>query len=362
VGDLGVKWLKVWGLDALGECMCLIGSRRWRAVDNYAAVGGAGRCARPGKHPWWIEVDGEPVGFRHGTLQAVDAGTTAGREALAAGGAGTRLAAVPGDRVMVLDLDGDRALATFVRLAAWTWDSLIGAARTPRGYHVWLRMATDGWSSRAVKVWLSVWLAGQPGIGADGLGGLDVRSGDRAYVVWPEASGERNRRWMPTAEWAQIVDRAWAGPAWDLTWTEPDQWGPPWLAGAGLGPHAGLDQGHLMNTIRMTQANGGKGKGGADDADDRLEVISALGQGWAGERLDLALERFAEMAPGAGRNNRLNQIAYYQGATVVWLGGMSFDEVSDRLVAAGQVVGTHGVAATVRSGLGAGMMRLGAGA
>jgi hypothetical protein len=360
VGGLGVRWLKVWGLDALGECMCLIGSRRYRGVDNYGAVGGAGRCARPGKHPWHIEVDGEPRGFRHGALQAVDRDTTAGAQALAESGAGTRLAAVPGDRVIVLDLDGPRAFATFVRLAPFTWDCMIGACRTPRGYHVWLKTAVDGWSSRAAKTWLAMWLAGQRGIGADGLGGLDVRSGDRSYVVWPGDSGERGRRWLSQGEWAAVVARAWAGPAWDLTWTEPGQWGPPWLAGAGVGPHAAMDEKDLMRTVRMTQASGGRGAGksSADDAEDRIEIITAMGQDWAGERLALALERFAQMDAGAGRNNRLNQICFYQGATAVWLGCGGFEEIKGRLVDAGKAVGTHGVEATVRSGLGAGLARL----
>ena len=149
---LGARWLRVWGLDPLGECCCLLGGRHWRPVDNSGmAVGEPGRCARPGKHPWWVERDGQVVGFRHGALEAVAWERAAGRDALfgQGHGAGTRLAVVPGGRVMVLDLDSPRAMATFCRLAVWTWDWLLGAAKTPRGYHVWLRTALDGSANAA---------------------------------------------------------------------------------------------------------------------------------------------------------------------------------------------------------------------
>jgi hypothetical protein len=121
-----------------------------------------------------------------------------------------------------------------------------------------------------------------------------------------------------------------------------------------------MDEKDLMRTVRMTQASGGRGAGksSADDAEDRIEIITAMGQDWAGERLALALERFAQMDAGAGRNNRLNQICFYQGATAVWLGCGGFEEIKGRLVDAGKAVGTHGVEATVRSGLGAGLARL----
>ena len=245
----------------------------------------------------------------------------------------------------------------------WTWDWLLGAAKTPRGYHVWLRTALDGWTGKSALTWLRLWLAAQDRgvVGRDG--GIDIRAGDRSYLVWPGGSGEPGRRWMSTAEWSARVAAASAGWQWDVEWTAVEQWGPPWLAGAAVGPAVAVPAQDREQMVRGVQAaeyagRGDKASGAGDE--DRLEVVRNMGPEWAAERLTLALATLAEMAPGTGRNNRLNQIAYYQGATAVWVGAGSFDQVADELVAGGERAGTHGVRATVRSGLGAGLGRLGA--
>jgi hypothetical protein len=63
------------------------------------------------------------------------------------------------------------------------------------------------------------------------------------------------------------------------------------------------------------------------------------------------------MPEGSGRNNRLNQIAYYSGAKCV-MAGHSLETVRARLCQVGEEVGTHGVAATVASGLSSGLATL----
>lgn len=328
MAELGVTWLQVWDLDPLGECCCLAGTMRW---GEGGAVGSAGRCARPGKHPWWIELDGEAIGYRNGALAAGDL-----EQALKWGTAGNRLAAVPGDRVLVLDLDGDRAFRTFVRMSRrMTMESFLGAARTPRGFHVWLRMVTDGWTQSAALTWMRNWL------GPD-MKGLDLRCGERSYVVWP---GGRDRRWMSTVEFQEVVQRAYV-PGWDIgpgVLNVDDSWGPVWLAG---GEHEASDE---QQAVRRVQARS------AGTGEIELPPAGALNQEWAWDQLVLACERLEAMPAGSGRNNRLNAVSYIQGATCVWT-GIPRDKVVGRLLEAGKV--THGSTATVASGIGAGMDHL----
>jgi hypothetical protein len=100
-----------------------------------------------------------------------------------------------------------------------------------------------------------------------------------------------------------------------------------------------------------------QGLAGAGD-EDRADMVRGMGLEWAEKRLERALEKLAEMPAGSGRNNRLNQIAFFQGAALVWL-GEDQGKIADRIGGVARSAGTHGVDATVKSGLRAGVRALG---
>jgi hypothetical protein len=83
-----------------------------------------------------------------------------------------------------------------------------------------------------------------------------------------------------------------------------------------------------------------------DGSDTEMEAAWSEMERW--------LSRLEGMAAGEGRNNRLNQIAYFSGAKAV-AAGHSLEVVRARLIEVGESVGTHGVAATVASGLRSGL-------
>lgn len=324
--ELGVKFLLSWRLDLIGECCCPLGSRRW--TEGGVAVGSAGACARPGKHPWWTEDDeGDVRGYRHGALEA---GSLA--EALAMRNSRNRLAAVPGPGVIVVDLDSDRAFRTYVRLwEAGSGGDVVAVAQTVRGWHLWMIPAVGEWSQIAGLAWM------KESLGKD-MGGLDIRTGERSYVLWPEL----DRRWVPAEEWqGRLVQAARGFPLSGKLGL-----GPVWLAGDPGAADVNLEHKLLMHC---------RGLAGSAAPDPR-----ELTQGdvvLAAERLTLACKKLLEMPAGAGRNNRLNQIAFYDGALAVWA-GMDYGKVLGQLMGAGAEAGTHGVGATVKSGLGAGMRAL----
>ena len=331
--ELGVRWLLTWKVDVLGDCCCLLGKRRG---------GGKGVCARPGKHPWKRVVDGESDGFTHGALDAVD--TIA--DLVKWRTAGNRLSAVPGKSVMVVDLDSRQALMTWARIEGGGWvpdENRLGVAKSPRGYHVWLRMDSGDWTQAAALEWMRLWLKGHWTTG--GLRGLDLRCGERSYVVWPEEDGGMDGRWwLSDGKWAEVLGSV-VVPGTEIPEKEHD-WGPPWLIDR-YDDDQGLEPEYLRvlrDTAYSAQAH----------ADDRIEVIRGLGLEWAALRMEQSLEKFRAMAPGSGRNNRLNQIAFFQGSALITLGA-DWQMVETKLVDAAKLTGTHGIVATVKSGLRAGV-------
>jgi hypothetical protein len=86
-----------------------------------------------------------------------------------------------------------------------------------------------------------------------------------------------------------------------------------------------------------------------DGSDQELEFT------WA--ELERWIDRLETMGAKTGRNNTLNAVAYYAGSKAV-MAGHGYQEVRERLIAAGTAVGTHGIAATVDSGLSSGIATL----
>ena len=340
----GPRWMLVWNRDSLGECCCWRGTVR-RDVQGMS-VAQQGSCQRPGKHPWSVRVDGEGFGFVHGAADAIEYETLAD---LYGPPGGARQLAVVLDDLMVVDLDGPRALRDFARLAyTIPREKILGVSSTPRGFHVWLDV--PGWTQKALNRWMTDWLAGY-GLGWDGTDAakagrrgllLDVRTGVNRYVVWP--GGDPARRWLAVGDFArtisglraEMLDRTLVG--------GPDAGKAPWLVDTADPWMAGWIEEH---------------RGGAGDIS--LEGLSFTGEDaelevtWA--EMERWLARLESMAAGSGRNNALNQIAYFSGARCV-AAGHPVEVVRARLIEVGEAVGTHGVGATVDSGLGAGLASL----
>lgn len=344
----GPRWLLVWNRDLLGECCCYRGTVRSGDGDG-RAVGVGGNCTNPGKHPWSVRVDGEPVGFAHGAAEAGEYGWVT--DVYGPPGGARQLAVTLGG-LLVVDVDGERALRDFARLA-WTVprEKILGVARTPRGFHVWLD--SPGWDQKALNQWMSEWLGGAGGWAATDPGKagrrgflLDVRTGDNRYVVWPGDDALGQRRWIAFGEFAALIRRLRSEmPAWRLLddpalsarapWAV-DTLGDAWLRGW-IEEHSGGSGEIPLDGLEFT------------GSDTELDLTWAELEKWLG--------RLAGMAAGSGRNNALNQAAYYSGSRCI-AAGHSVAAVRARLIEVGEEVGTHGVRATVESGLSAGMAKL----
>lgn len=339
----GERWFYVWNRDALGECSCFRGSVR--VQDGGASVGMTGTCQRPGKHPWITRVDGELYGFVHGAADAMDWWELAD---LYGPSGGARQLAVVLDDLVVVDMDGERALRDFARMSATVpKEKILGVSTSPRGYHVWLDM--PGWNQKALNLWMSQWLAGAGGwhgtdakkVGRRGFV-VDVRTGANRFVVWPGGDVLGERRWISRQAFGRVLNSVLVGmPSWRMAaplgspWTVDtvsDPWVKDWIAEHQGGAEVDLE---------------GLGIGEGDAAGDQ-----ALDGTWGD--LERWLARLERMAPGAGRNNALNQVAYFSGARAV-AAGHPVEAVRARLVEVGEQVGTHGVRATVESGLNAGL-------
>lgn len=336
----GERWFMVWNRDQLGECCC------WRGtVRPGDGTGMRGSCQRPGKHPWVTRADGELYGFPHGAADALGYLDVVDRFGPPGG---ARQLAVVLEGLLVVDLDGPRAVRDFARLAGTVpAGRLLGVSTTPRGYHVWLDC--PGWDQKSLNTWMAQWLGPLGGwdptseakAGRRGFL-IDVRTGVNRYVVWP---GEHpDRRWIGAGEfWAQVVAPVRAALL------------PGRLVGAADGTRAPW----AVDTAEAGLAAWIEGnRGGAEidvagfsfDGSDAEQESS-----WA--ELERWLARLEQMGPGQGRNNALNQVAYYSGAKAV-LAGHSLEAVRARIIEVGESVGTHGVAATVGSGLSSGLATL----
>jgi hypothetical protein len=379
----GKRFLAVWQVDVLGECCCPAGSRRGGGGADALSGGGAwgitGACRTAGKHPWWVRVDGQDVGFPHGTADAV------GLEELLAlpGGWGTRRAGVCLGDVVVIDIDSPRALRAWVRLADTVpADMFMGVARTPRGWHVWLDL--PGWTqaslNRAMALWLGDWHGTDPGkVGVRGWL-LDLRTGPGRYVVWPgpEFGWLSDRGWARPGEYRAAMSWARRGmrrTMWPVQ--DPDlvldghgeTYGPghgpgsirsvaPWLqarVAAEVGPDA------VDELARWQVSYRDSGGYTSDDvrawADGLVGDIDAV-QEAAVAQLDRWCERLAGMGPESGRKNLLNATGFGPGARAAVSGALSLDEVRDRMTQAATACGCPGAAATIRSGLESGVRLL----
>lgn len=337
----GERWFLVWNRDPLGECCC------WRGTVRADGVAGAGSCSRPGKHPWVTRVDGEPYGFVHGAADALSYEMVMDRFGPSGG---ARQLAVTLDGLLVVDLDGERPVRDFARLAQTVpREKILGVSTSPRGFHVWLDV--PGWDQKALNKWLSQWLGKHGGWDAtDGRKAgrrgfvIDVRTGVNRYVVWPGDDALGQRRWLGIGEFGAVLGRSLTGmPAWRLVGRDTelagqapwavdtaDEWLAGWIASNGGGSADAMDLAGWQ----------------LDGSDTELE------RAWA--ELERWLSRLEGMVAGEGRNNRLNQIAYFSGAKAV-AAGHQLEVVRARLVEVGEAVGTHGVTATVDSGLRSGL-------
>lgn len=343
VGPLaGPRWLYVWNRDPLGECCCWRGTRRVQDSDRGSVVGAPGDCTNPGKHPWVVRDGGELVGFAHGAADALAYGELAQRFGPVGG---ARQLAVVLDDVLVVDLDSPRALRDFARLSFTVPKSkVLGVSTSPRGYHVWLD--APGWNQKALNDAMAAWLEPSGGwSGTDeavaGRKGflLDVRTGSNRYVVWP--GQHPARRWISFADFTEVIrGQLYGMPAWRMgpsdgkaPWAvDTDD---PWIRGWIDSRTGGVE-------IEVGPLN-------FDGSDQELEFT------WA--ELERRIDRLDTMGAKTGRNNTLNAVAYYAGSKAV-MAGHGYQEVRERLVAAGTAVGTHGVGATVDSGLSSGIATL----
>jgi len=333
----GERWFLVWNRGPDGECCC------WRGSVRGDGWGAAGSCQRPGKHPWITRVDGELYGFVHG---AADALTWDALVDLYGPPGGARQLAVVLDGLLLIDIDGPRALRDFARVSYTVpKEKILGVSTSPRGFHVWLDQG--GWDQKSLNTWLAQWLGKAGGwhntdaekAGRRGLL-LDVRTGVNRYAVWPGEDALGQRRWLSRREFGEVLRGQLVGmPAWRMVGGE----GAPWAVDTREPGMAAWIEGH---------------RGGAeidlqgwqlDGSDSEMDVAWAEMERW--------LARLEGMGAGSGRNNRLNQIAYYSGAKAV-AAGHSLEAVRARLVEVGESVGTHGVEATVASGLNSGLLTI----
>lgn len=336
----GERFLLVWNIDPLGECCCPQGSRRWSVAGRdgsvEATVGGPGKCGSPGKHPWSPWVEGKRGGFAHGASDAVDLETLRGYPR-----ARVYRPAVTLADVVVVDIDSERALRDFARIRRCIPGRLVaGVAKTPRGWHVYLRVA--GWNQKALNLWLDNWLddwhpTDERKVSRRGLV-LDFRTGARRYVVLPDGGA---RRWAGRGEFLDAVRWAGAGiPPWRMV-TEGEGRQAPW----NLEMTPALSA-HIGRYEAGAAADGFGGDGWADGPGLDLGALEAQLEMWCG--------RLAGMEPESGRNNALNRIAFFDGAACI-RAGMARGEVEEKLRAAAAACDCPGAEGTIRSGLDSGL-------
>jgi hypothetical protein len=324
------RWLYCWGTDPLdGHCLCPRGSSH-RTPYPGVSIGQSLDCGQsPGKHP-------HPT-FPHGAKDAVPYDELISE--FSSPGGQRRMAMCLND-VIVIDIDSEQALQSFYRIRKHVpMDRVMGVARTPRGWHVFLHCPE--WTQVALNKAMTSWLAMEPWDGTDkskvGRRGilLDVRTGDRRYVIWP-GQGARDRRWVALGEFTAALQFAGRGmPSWRMV-THGEQ--APWNL-------AMTDE--LREKIARIGADAVTSSPLAFDGSDADRNLA-----WR------ELERWAsmieKMAPETGRNNSLNRTAYFSGSDAL-RAGWPREAVENRLIKAALISGTPGADATIASGLNSGL-------
>lgn len=331
----GNKFFYLRGLDpATGDCLCPRGS--WHLTGEHGeSYGGSGSCGNPGKHPWWIRRGADVKGFRHGVKDALPYA-----ELLAQYGpaGGLRRLAMNLSGIMMLDIDNPRALQTFWRIRAHVpKQKLLGIAKTPRGWHLYLQ-CDPVWNQKALAAQMRSWLGdGYAAVDAGKipLQGflLDVRTGEGRYAVWPTG----DRHWASAAQFRSALNFAGLGmPSW---WVVQDGSAAPWNIELTEQVRAEIVRAGVNSFTNHTPL--------AFDGTENDRVLA-----WT------ELERWStlirNMRPESGRNNTLNQTAFYAGADAI-AAGHSYQAVADHLLAASRASQTPGARATIASGLTSGL-------
>lgn len=329
-------WFYLWSIGALNECLCARGSFH-RTTDHDVAVGGSADCGSgSGKHPFTVWKDGEVTGFRHGAADALPY-----QELIATYGesGGRRRLAMCLNDVIMIDIDSERALLSFYRFARHVpLDKIIGIARTPRGWHIYLHCPE--WTQKAATIATREWLGDWDGVDAKKVSRrgllIDIRTGPNRYTVWP-GKESRDRRWVPFTEFRDQM----------------------MFAGRGMPRDRMVQDGSLAPWNRVMN----------DDLRERIKQAGTDNKATRpalkldGSAADMALawrefERWAsmldKMGPESGRNNALNTTAYHSGADAI-AAGHSEERVRARLLAAATRNGTPGAEATITSGLTSGL-------
>lgn len=326
------RWLYTWNVGPHSECTCPRGSFHRQGPDDAAYAGNLNCGANPGKHPWKVFRNGESVGFSHGSQDALPL-----QELLEKYGSpgGRRRFALCLQDIAMIDIDSPASLQAFYRI--WRHvpkDKILGVAKTPRGWHVYVQCPE--WSQKAISVQMRAWLGDWHGTDSSKVSRrgmvLDVRTGEYRYTIWPGPES-RDRHWASLAEFSSSVR----------------------FAGRGMPTHRVVQDGSEAPWNLVMD----------DDLRERIKLVGAdkivrpdaqpLGDAqetWA------ELERWAgileKREPKTGRNSLLNQIAYYSGADAI-SAGHTEDRVRARLMQAAIVCGTHGAEATITSGLTSGL-------
>lgn len=332
----------LWSVSPTGECCCPAGSLHRRIRD--CAVGAPRDCGSgAGKHPWVLEGPGKAKGYVRGVEDADPTPGDAIRRWGPLGGA-RRWGVTLGD-VLVIDIDSEQALQAVMRFGKHLpADKVMGVARTPRGLHIYVD--APGWTQRSLNWAMREWLDDWHGTDASKISrrGLlvDVRTGPNRYVVWPGQS--RDRRWITVGE----LLRAWpvrnhmpAGrmvPSGELApWNRP------------------MDD-ELRAKIKGLERD-------APVADP--VVVDHLGLGGVTSK-EVALSDLrrwcnylASMPSDSGRNNKLNQIAYFQGARAITAGAPESDVRQQLTIAAQRCrMNEREIDPTISSGLSSGLQKL----
>jgi hypothetical protein len=244
--------------------------------------------------------------------------------------------------VLLIDIDSPRAMASFSRLAhTLQGHTPLGVAKTPRGWHVYLDC--PGWNQRAVNRWMKGWLKDWHGTDESKVSWkgylLDVRTGPYRYAVWPgDCPTDPTRRWAREDEFKDAM--VWA--RWRMRPEslagESEQWQAPW------------------NT-EMTDATRERIAAlEAPPPPTRPVTSGPIGKSATISDLERWCAKLAKMGADSGRNNMLNQIAFYQGAAAIAAGHDPI-VVQVSLAKAAADCGCPGAEATIASGLRSGAAR-----